>query len=239
MPSPRWSVGTRKRRCEGIEPRPPGTPLAHGYGNVGAWPPSPPTSRRARRPASTHPLWTTWTKWTLWTAIFRFRIHAVHAVHIVHSSAPFGAGERVWPPVPAAYAAGYCLAPLRGCEQDGSRPARSAQTPPPPTQGRWGARGGYSWRRGAAVARRAPSSTPVPMVRGSPGEGGRGGPPLHQSRWGDLLLRRSMLDAGRAGCRAPLPRRGKSGEAMWAWEGEAPAEPHPATPSARQELRPP
>ena len=69
-------------------------------------------------------LWTMWTSWTLWTAIFGFRVHVVHAVHIVHSSAPSGLGKGERPPVPAAYAAGYVLSPLRG-----SPPSRQPALP--------------------------------------------------------------------------------------------------------------
>ena len=58
---------------------------------------------------------------------------------------PVGAVDRVRPRYPAGYAAGDVLPPASGLGgEDGGRAVRSAQTSPPPTQGRWGARGGIA-----------------------------------------------------------------------------------------------
>jgi hypothetical protein len=59
-----------------------------------------------------------------------------------------------------------CLAPVRGLRMGCGR-ARSAQTPPPPTQGRWGARSRRAWEGEApaephsSARRRSALLTPV------------------------------------------------------------------------------
>ena len=103
-----------------------------------------------------------WTMWTLWTAILGFRVHSVHPVHFVHSSAAFGAlreggraSRRLTPP--ATFCRRFAAGRRMGLA------ATSAQTSPPPTQGRWGARGGC---RPAVGGGGGAIGDPLPPLRG-------------------------------------------------------------------------
>ena len=152
------------------------------------------TSRPGASTSGRQALWIKWTRWTLWTAILGSPVHEVYAVDIVPSSATFGAGESVPPQVPAAYAAGYVLPPLRGCTAPmparramartrlavagGRRNAHSsaaqAARPPLAAGGRWLLRAGPCTRPhhppdpiGGAV-HRAPHSRPPHRAQGPP-----------------------------------------------------------------------